>query len=315
MTCRSHTAVRHVLAAVVALAGLVLALVLANPASAAAPTWPVVQNGYQGSHVLTIQYLLRHHGQDVEADGEFGPLTQEAVETFQSANGLESDGIVGSRTWPKLVVELAEGDQGDAVNALRAQLNRHGADLELLGGFDAAVTEAVKTFQADHELADTGTADATTWQHLVGGSTGTGEYVLPLAHDVLPRDEYDDPHHDYAAIDLPVYEGTPAYATASGTAVVIDDELCGRGVNIEADDGAVYTYCHFSDWTVSDGQRVAPGDQIGLTGNTGHSTGPHLHFGIRIGDVRYCPQNFLLALYDGDQPPTPDSLPTSGCSY
>lgn len=139
--------------------------------------------------------------------------------------------------------------------------------------------------------------------------------ALPLPKSALPRSEYDDPHHDYAAIDLPVPTGTPAYAARGGTITIINDSSCGQGVNLNGNDGAVYTYCHFSAWTVSAGQTVTAGQQIGRTGNTGNSTGPHLHFGIRTGTTRRCPQNWLLAVYDGVTPPAATSLPTSGCSY
>ncbi|GAA1401187.1 golvesin C-terminal-like domain-containing protein [Catellatospora coxensis] len=146
-------------------------------------------------------------------------------------------------------------------------------------------------------------------------TTGSPAFSLPLAKSALPRSEYDDPHHDYPAIDLPVGTGTPAYAVRGGTVVIIDDSSCGRGVNLTGADGNVYTYCHFSSWSVANGATVVAGQQIGLTGNTGNSTGPHLHFGIRTGTTRRCPQNFLLALYDGVTPPAATSLPTTGCFY
>ncbi len=139
--------------------------------------------------------------------------------------------------------------------------------------------------------------------------------ALPLPRGALPRTEYDDPHHDYAAIDLPVPTGTAAYAARAGTVVRIDDSLCGIGINLTGTDGAVYTYCHFSAWSVADGATVTAGQRIGSTGNTGNSTGPHLHFGIRTGSTRRCPQSWLLAVYDGVAPPAASSLPTSGCTY
>jgi len=146
-------------------------------------------------------------------------------------------------------------------------------------------------------------------------SAGAPAFSLPLPKNALPRSEYDDPHHDYPAIDLPVGTGTPAYAVRAGTVTVINDSSCGRGINLTGTDGAIYTYCHFSSWSVSNGASVSAGQQIGLTGNTGNSTGPHLHFGIRTGSTRRCPQNFLLALYDGVTPPAATSLPTTGCYY
>jgi murein DD-endopeptidase MepM/ murein hydrolase activator NlpD len=140
-------------------------------------------------------------------------------------------------------------------------------------------------------------------------------WALPLPKSALPRSEYDDPHHDYPAIDLPVWTGTPAYAIRAGTITIINDSSCGRGINLNGTDGAVYTYCHFDSWTVSNGASVVAGQQIGVTGNTGNSTGPHLHFGVRTSGVLRCPQNMLLAIYDGVTPPPATSLPTSGCYY
>lgn len=144
-----------------------------------------------------------------------------------------------------------------------------------------------------------------------GGTT----FSLPLPRSALPRSEYDDPHHDYPAIDLPVPTGTPALAARSGTVVRINDSLCGIGINLTGTDGAVYTYCHFQSWSVAHGATVSAGQQIGLTNNTGNSTGPHLHFGIRTGSTRRCPQAWLLAVYDGLTPPAATSLPTSGCTF
>lgn len=146
-------------------------------------------------------------------------------------------------------------------------------------------------------------------------STSTPAFSLPVPYGALPRSEYDDPHHDYPAIDLPVPTGTPAYAVRAGSVVRINDSSCGLGINLTGTDSAVYTYCHLSAWSVAHGATVSPGQQVGLTGNTGNSTGPHLHFGIRTGSTRRCPQTFLLAIYDGLTPPAATSLPTTGCFY
>lgn len=55
--------------------------------------------GSRGSDVVTLQKKL-----NLQADGIFGPLTEEAVKEFQKANGLSVDGIVGAKTWAKLNV-------------------------------------------------------------------------------------------------------------------------------------------------------------------------------------------------------------------
>ncbi|MFJ3594763.1 peptidoglycan DD-metalloendopeptidase family protein [Streptomyces sp. NPDC090231] len=137
-------------------------------------------------------------------------------------------------------------------------------------------------------------------------------YVLP--QPAVPRSELDDPHHDYAAIDIPVPIGTPVYAVTRGTVGYIDGGF-GNGITLTSADGTTYIYGHLDSRGVAAGTTVTPGQYLGESGNTGQSTGPHLHFEIRIGGVKHCPQPLLLALYDGVTPPAPSSLPTSGCSY
>lgn len=292
-----------------------LTILAVNPSTANAAEWPVVQEGDQGPAVQTVQHLLRHSGSDIEADGDFGPLTDTAVRDFQAANGLGVDGIVGGETWPVLAVDLAEGNTGEVVIALQLQLGRYGYDVPTDGGYDAPTTDSVVDFKTQHGLPADTVVDDATWLELVGGAGDPGGYALPLPQDALPRSEYDDPHHNYPAIDLPVPEGTEAYAVTSGDAVVFTDSSCGNGVQLAGSDGATYVYCHFSQHSIGDGP-VEPGQLIGLTGTTGNSTGPHLHFQIRTSDdALRCPQEMLLAIYDGAAPPAPTDLPTSGCSY
>ncbi|MFD0556252.1 putative peptidoglycan binding protein [Stackebrandtia endophytica] len=289
----------------------------ADPAAAAAPNWPLVQSGHAGDRVTTVQHLLRHDGASIDADGQFGPKTLSATKSFQSANGLDSDGIVGPMTWPKLTVDVDSGDANEAVKALQVLLKRHGGEVSVSGTYDTATGDAVAAFKEEHGVGGGSLVDDTTWQYLVGASPPVGDHSLPIDRDALPRSEYDDPHHDYPAIDLPTPTGTPALATVAGTVVLINDSSCGKGVNLTDAAGNRYTYCHFSAHSVSNGAQVAAGEQIGLTGNTGNSTGPHLHFAIRVppSSTSVCPQNYLLAIYDGTEVPDPTTLPRSGCTY
>src|SRR5690606_31297796 len=155
-------------------------------------------------------------------------------------------------------------------------------------------------------------ADAIRLTPVAGGGD---QWALPLPRNALSRWYYSRPHHTYPAIDLPVPTGTPAYAVRSGTVTRINSTSCGLGISLAGSDGANYTYCHFSAWSVPSGATVSAGQRIGSTGNTGNSTGPHLHLQIQAGGVLRCPQNMLLAIYDGNTPAAASSLPTSGCYY
>ncbi len=312
----------------VSLLSLVTALVLAvgltqpaiaAPAAPAAPmatAWPVIGSGASGPNVTSAQYLLRGHGHGITADGQYGSATTSAVRSFQQSKGLTADGIIGPQTWGSLISTIREGSSGEPVRAAQSALNKHGHGLAVDGQFGPAVAGATRSFQSSAGLPADAIIGPLTWQELIGrAGAGGGAFSMPLPRSALPRSEYDDPHHDYPAIDLPVGTGTAAYAVRSGVANRVNDSSCGLGIRLTGDDGAVYIYCHFSAWSVASGTRVSAGTRIGSTGNTGNSTGPHLHFGIKTGTTNRCPQRFLLAVYDGVTPPSATSLPTSGCSY
>lgn len=88
-------------------------------------------------------------------------------------------------------------------------------------------------------------------------------------------------------IDIAASIGTPIYAAADGRVVGVADQdlYCrkgayGRFVAITHYNGLTTLYAHLSLWTVGEGQEVKKGDLIGYMGNTGFSTGPHLHFTV-----------------------------------
>ena len=81
--------------------------------------------------------------------------------------------------------------------------------------------------------------------------------------------------------DLGTPVGTPLHAMSTGTVVFAGVQGgYGNKVEIEYWDGTVSVYGHMSVIGVSVGDKLAPGDIVGASGNTGHSTGPHLHLEI-----------------------------------
>ncbi|GIG70514.1 hypothetical protein Pen01_68090 [Phytomonospora endophytica] len=289
-------------------------MVVAPAQSASAAGWPVVAQGATGSTVSVVQRLLRARGHGVDVDGAFGPATRGAVVNFQSSRGFTADGIVGAQTWGGLIVTVRQGDSGEAVAAAQTALNAHGYGLAVDGAFGPGTASAARSFQSARGLGVDGIVGPQTWQSLVGSGSGGGGFSLPIPRGALGRGYYDDPHHDYPALDLPVGTGTQVYAVRSGVAGTINNSRCGLGYALTGDDGATYYYCHLSRHNVGNGARVGPGTLLGWSGSTGNSTGPHLHIEIYAGAGR-CPQPFLLAIYDGGSPPAASNLPTSGCFY
>lgn len=87
--------------------------------------------------------------------------------------------------------------------------------------------------------------------------------------------------HHHRGVDVPVPIGTPVRA-ARGSVVqrAREDGLNGKYVVLVDDRGGLrLAYCHLSELLVVEGERVEAGQLIGRSGNTGRSTGPHLHFG------------------------------------
>ncbi|MBD59791.1 MAG: hypothetical protein CL808_06675 [Citromicrobium sp.] len=96
-------------------------------------------------------------------------------------------------------------------------------------------------------------------------------------------------------VDLAAPTGTPIYATADGT-VQRADYFGSYGNYIQIGHGnAIETrYAHLSRIIVADGQEVRKGDLIGFVGSTGRSTGPHLHYEVRIDGRPVDPRPFMV---------------------
>lgn len=215
-------------------------------------------------------------GTALDVDGEYGAQTQQATRNFQAFVGLGVDGKVGPKT-------------GGAL------------------GYFYDLTVGAGAWQASGCWAVVPSEEAV--------EPPSGAYALPLPRDAVPRGEYGQAHWDgEPEIDLMVGEGTPVYALTSGRAWSHDDASCGLHVHLDGDDGGKYIFCHMSGFSVSD-QRVAPGEQLGVSGNTGASGVPHLHIQVDYpSGQKRCPQPMLLAIYDAATVPGPADLPTSSCA-
>ncbi|WP_254434750.1 M23 family metallopeptidase [Magnetospirillum sp. UT-4] len=130
---------------------------------------------------------------------------------------------------------------------------------------------------------------------------------LPLAEPI--RGDYDfnsgfgtrnDPLNKktgvHEGIDLGASTGTPVYATGEGVVTLAGPwDRYGNTVEIAHGAGIVSRYAHLSRIKVRDGQRVTRSTVIGLVGNTGRSTGPHLHYEVRVSDAPKDPVKFISA--------------------
>jgi lipoprotein NlpD len=108
----------------------------------------------------------------------------------------------------------------------------------------------------------------------------------------------------HEGIDLPAPIGTPVIAAADGRVVYAGNGIRGYGnmVVVRHAGDLLTVYAHNSVLLVTQGQPVRAGDRISLVGQSGHATGPHLHFEVRAGQIPRNPMGFLPQLAKGYGP-------------
>jgi murein DD-endopeptidase MepM/ murein hydrolase activator NlpD len=125
---------------------------------------------------------------------------------------------------------------------------------------------------------------------------GKGEYAWPVpgifkvSSGFGPRKGR---NHD--GIDIPGPEGTPIVSTADGIVRYANNKISGYGnmIIVEHSKDIFSVYAHNEENLVDVGDNVKRGQQIALLGNTGRSSGPHLHFEIRVKNQPRNPAGFL----------------------
>ncbi len=108
-----------------------------------------------------------------------------------------------------------------------------------------------------------------------------------------------DVYKEHEGQDIGCSPGTQVHATADGVVDFAGAAHDGLGIKVEIDHGYGYKtiYGHLSKALVKDGMRVKRGELIALSGNTGLSTAPHLHYEVRVNGVPKDPRTFFLEDY------------------
>lgn len=117
----------------------------------------------------------------------------------------------------------------------------------------------------------------------------------------------------HGGIDIAAKTGTPVYASATGKVVLAKKRIVtGNSVVLEHFPGMFTMYYHMDSISVKKGDIVMKGTKVGEVGNTGFSTGPHLHWEMRVNNIRVDP---LLALGELDNIRTIDIIVSRNTSY
>lgn len=159
-----------------------------SPSNGPTDGHPMLQLGARGPAVVDLQNRLGVNGFTVAVDGDFGPGTDAAVRSFQSARGLESDGQVGPQTWEALGVAgttpppppipapapasnvpmfpgyTRRGSRGAAVRAVQQRMTDRGWDTGGVDGdFGPRTDAAIRGFQGEKGLDVDGLVGPITW--------------------------------------------------------------------------------------------------------------------------------------------------------
>ena len=186
-----------------------------------------------------------------------------------------SSGLTGTDSFDP--ADSGRADQLDAADAAdRTQAQADAAAAKAAA--DAAAAQAQNQAQADAAAqqkaqADAAAAAAHNWVPFIDGG-----YQLTSGFGMRWGSMH--PGQDFA---VPV--GTPVKAMSSGTVIFAGWQGgYGNKVEIQYWDGTVSWFCHNSKLVVTQGEKVTPGELVSMSGNTGHSTGPHIHVEIHPQD-------------------------------
>ena len=265
-------------------AALVLALLL--PAAVQAAGRP---------SVAAMQVALRAEGTySGTIDGIRGPGTRAAIARFQLRKGIGADGVFGPRTRRALGRRgrpaigsraIRNGMRGWDAAALQFNLGKHGFPSGTVdGGFGPRSVAALRRYQRWAGLGADGVAGPATMRALRRRPARSVLSFLPplrirLGDRFGPRG-----NRFHGGIDYPAAAGTRVAAAGFGTVSFAGWDPSGYGntVIIRHRRGMRTLYAHLSSIAVGRGRRVVAGNTIGRVGSTGFSTGPHLHFEMRL---------------------------------
>ena len=231
---------------------------------------------------------------DEKAEMEQAKLELDAAQAELDAKRLEADA---------LIQELLE--TADDLAALEDEFERQEAEfLEAIAKkeeeFDEAKQREWEAYMATYVPPTTAPAGGSTNNSTPsngstsGGSAGSGGgggWVVPCSYTSItsPFGYRKSPTTGastyHQGVDLDTGTGWPVVAARAGTAYTNYGSAAGNYVTIDHHDGFKSIYMHLSGFSISNGTNVSAGQQIGLTGSTGVSTGDHLHFGISLNGV------------------------------
>ncbi len=200
-----------------------------------------------------------------------------------AARTAEQRRVRDELAWDQRQLATVRREKNEALSSTRGQREEYLHEVEGLLAQSASIAAKIRAAQA---------ASVSPSSPVRSQASSSG-YIWP-AHGILTSSFGWRWGRMHEGIDIAVGNGTPVVASASGT-VIVAGWMGGYGnlVVIDHGNGVSTAYGHNTGVTVGVGQSVAQGQLIAYSGNTGHSTGPHIHFEVRINGAPVDPLGYL----------------------
>ena len=228
---------------------------------------------------------IEAHKQKLEAD------RAKLVELEKAALAKQAE-IEQKKAERNVVLQKAQNDRATAMQAIE-ELNASSAQVSAMLKERQAARAAAAAAAAAAAQSSGGQGASDNWVQGTGqlGWPVSGEITSPYGYRVHPIWGTTIYH---SGIDIGVDEGTPVHA-ADGGVVVWSGWMGGYGyaVVIDHGNGLSTLYGHNSELAVDEAQSVAKGQVISYAGSTGNSTGPHVHFEVRVNGDPVDPMGYL----------------------
>ena len=233
--------------------------------------------------------------EDAENDPQFTEIkaVTDALNVKNTAVITSEEEIPFSKTTEKTSTELI--GYSAVTTAGQNGIRRKTETKELINGevVSSAELSSEVIKQPVTQITLIGTAKTTASAKQRSSERSAG-FICPLDRGSFTISSYYGDGRGHKGMDLAADKGTPIYAAAAGTVALAKyDGAYGNCVVINHGNGLKTRYGHASVLKVSVGARVEQGDVIALVGNTGQSTGNHLHIEVLVNDNRVNPISYL----------------------
>lgn len=236
------------------------------------------ENAQLRSQILLVQEKVAHISATLDRVERFDAKLRTAVTQLQDPERNLAIGPVGETGEPSTVPGPAPAAEGN-VSALPGRLT----SLE---------TEASRQEQSLRELQeyfdDQRSLLASTpsiWPARGWVTSDFGTRVDPITAE----------RKMHQGLDIATPHGQPVYSPSDGTVVFAGTEGgYGKVLVIDHGYGVKTRYGHLAEIFVKSGDKIARGEKVGAVGNTGRSTGPHLHYEVRVNGIPENPRKFIL---------------------